>query len=451
MVRLPRLALATPSRGPEPAPATLAILAGLTARDNRVQHFRSRACPIGSGLIGRVTGLPGRHLDAWLMPPEVCRAVFARGARRSDLALVEGTLENTLPSLEDAHLDRPGRLRPIAEALDLPTIAVVECRGRDGLHLPRLPEGVDAILLDGLERPEDYEPVRRAVHLVCKIPVVGAVEALPAVREALRAVPGGLLPSDDIVASLAASFLRWADLELLHALAEGRPFPVAPAEPSVRPGRRFRVAYAQDEAFGGYFPDTLETLEALGAELVEFSPLTDETLPEAIDLVIVGSGYPDHFADELAANYSLIAELRAHVCRGRRIYAEGGGMAYLGRLMVLGDREVPGAGILPIDAELRADPTAPTPVTRVLSRAGWLGPAGTVVRGYRSGRWRLRPAPELDDCPALSGTLTAQHDIVFRHQAVGSLMHLHLAALPQVVAAFAGTTRPTLTGPPSRR
>jgi cobyrinic acid a,c-diamide synthase len=451
MVRLPRLALATPSCGPEPAPAVLALLAGLTTRGHRVQHFRSRACPIGGGVIGRVTGLPGRHLDAWLMPPEVCRAVFARGVRRSDLAVVEGTLENAQPSLRNAELDRPGRLRPIAEALDLPTIAVVECRGLDGLHLPRLPEGVDAILLDGLECPDDYEPLQRAVRLVCKTPVVGAVEALPGVREVLRAVPGGVLPPEDAIDRLAESFLRFADLEALHALAESRPFPVAPTEPSVRLGRRFRVAYAQDEAFGGYFPDTLETLEALGADLVEFSPLTDETLPEAIDLVIIGSGYPDHFADDLAANYSLMAELRAHVCRGRRVYAEGGGMAYLGRLMILEGREVPAAGILPIDAELRADPTAPTPVTRTLIRDGWLGPAGTVVRGYRSGRWRLRPASEPDDCPARSGALTAQHDIIFRHQAVGSLMHLHLAALPEVVAAFVGTHRTTLTGPSSRR
>lgn len=451
MFRLPRLALATPSRGPEPAPAGLALLAGLTARGCAVQHFRSRACPIGAGVIGQVTGLPGRHLDAWLMPPEVCRSVFARGVRRADLALVEGTLDDARPSNDGDGCGRPGRLGPIAEALDLPTIALLECRGLDGLHLPRLPEGIDAILLDGLERPDDYALLQRAVALVGKVPVIGAVEALPEVRAALRAVPRDILPPEEVFDRLAASFLRFADLPALRALAESRPFPIAPAEPPARPGGRFRVAYAQDEAFGGYFPDTLETLEALGADLVEFSPLTDGGLPEAIDLVIIGGGYPDRFADELAANYSLIAELRAHVCRGRRLYAEGGGTAYLGRLMILDGREVPGAGIFPFDAELRADPSAPLPVTRELIRDGWLGPAGTVVRGYHSGRWRLLPAPEPGDCPARSGPLTGQHDIFFRRHAVGSLIHLHLAALPEVVAAFAGTRRPSLTGPPSRR
>src|SRR6185295_15069196 len=110
-------------------------------------------------------------------------------------------------------------------ALDLPTIALLECRGLDGLHLPRLPEGIDAVLLDGLERPEDYEALQRAVALVGKVPVLGAVEALPEVRAALRAVPSDVPPPEAVFERLGASFLRFADLPALQTLAEGRPFP----------------------------------------------------------------------------------------------------------------------------------------------------------------------------------------------------------------------------------
>ena len=106
--------------------------------------------------------------------------------------------------------------------------------------------------------------------------------------------------------------------------------------------------------------------------------------------------------------------------------------------MIVGGRAYQGAGILPFDAELRSNPTGPTPVTRTLNRPSWLGPKGTTVRGYRSGRWRLHPAPEPDDCPARSGILTPQRDVHFRYHAVGSLIHLHLAALPEVVHAFVG-------------
>jgi cobyrinic acid a,c-diamide synthase len=447
MVRLPRLALATPATEPEPATASLALLAGLAAKRWRVQHFRSRSRPVGSEIVGRITGLPGRHLDAWLMPRDVCRRVFTLGSRAADLAIVEGTLGKVGLGLGPFPFDRPGSLRPLALALDLPVLAVVRCSRAGEFHLPTVPQGVDGILLDGIERPEDFDGLKRLVRLVTHTPVVGAVEALPTVRAELGLVsPTEHLP-EPLVARLAESFLRFADWGALRALCESRPFFEPPDAPASPIGRRFRVAYAQDEAFGEYFPDTLETLEGLGADLVEFSPLRDETLPKNVDLVMIGCGFPDRHADALAANLSLIGALRQHVCRGHRIYSEGGGTAYLGRSLVVEGRRLAGAGILPFDAWLRPGCQAPAPVARTLSRDSWLGPAGTVVRGYRSRRWFLRPAEGEFDCPVASGPLSRHRDIYYRHHAVGGLIHLHLAALPHVVAAFAGPHRPSLTLP----
>ncbi|MCA1686845.1 MAG: cobyrinic acid a,c-diamide synthase, partial [Planctomycetia bacterium] len=314
MTYLPRLALATPATGTEPSSAALAWLAGLTGCHWRVQHFRSRACPTGTKAVGQVTGLPGRHLDAWLMPEGVLRRLFARGAKQAELALVEGTLDDHPAPLGRPHYDQPGRLGPIAEALDLPVVAVLPCPRGDSFHLPRVPDGVDAVFLDELEKPEDFESFRRMVTLTTRKPVIGAVEAFPEVRAALREAPRDQPIAEELFARLGASFLRFADLGAIRSLARSRPLPCFPAEPEPRGARRFRVAYAQDEAFGAYFPDTLEALEALGADLVEFSPLRDETLPENADLVMIGCGFPDLHADALAENLSLIGSLRQHVC-----------------------------------------------------------------------------------------------------------------------------------------
>ena len=451
MTHLPRLALATASTGPDPSPAGLAWLAGL-AESCRVQHFRSRACPTGSGVVGQVTGLPGRHLDAWLMPEPVLRRLFARGAGQAEISLVEGTF--------DSHDDRPpsrpcceqpGRLRPIVEALDLPAVAVLSCPPRDSFHLPHLPEGVDALFIDGLDCPEDFEYFRRAMTMTSRKPVLGALEALPDVREALRSAPRDRPVPEELLSRLRESFLRFADLPAIHDLARRRPFAGTFTPPTQCGVRRFRVAYAQDAAFGAYFPDTLEALESLGADLVEFSPLHDERLPDGADLVMIGCGFPDLHAEALAENLSLIAELRSHVCRGQRIYSEGGGTAYLGRSMILGDRRIPGAGILPFDAELCTDPAPPSPVTRTLTRDCWIGPKGTVVRGYLSGRWRLIPGADPLDCPGCFGSLTAEGDAFFHHHAAGGLVHLHLGALADVVKAFAGPHSASLTLPSARR
>ena len=150
--------------------------------------------------------------------------------------------------------NRPGRLRPIAEVLDLPIVALITCRSWSECHLPRLPEGVDAVLLDGLENPEDYDRFRRMVSLTLGKPVLGGVEALPDVREALRHVSRDNPPPEELSNRLAASFLRFADLEAIRALAQSRPFSLPAAEPIRAGRRRFRVAYAQDEAFGALLP-----------------------------------------------------------------------------------------------------------------------------------------------------------------------------------------------------
>jgi cobyrinic acid a,c-diamide synthase len=119
--------------------------------------------------------------------------------------------------------------------------------------------------------------------------------------------------------------------------------------------------------------------------------------------------------------------------------------------MVLPDRQVFGAGILPFDAELLTVPPPPSRATRRLTRDSWLGPKDTVVRGYRTNRWRLIPGAGPLDCPSCHGALSAEGDIFYHHHAVGGLTHLHLGALPEVVAAFAGPHRPSLTLPSARR
>jgi cobyrinic acid a,c-diamide synthase len=254
---------------------------------------------------------------------------------------------------------------------------------------------------------------------------------------------------EDLIEALARGFLPHVDLPALDELARRHAFPEADLHSGLIGGgrRRFRVAYAQDQAFGGYFPDTIEALEALGADLIEFSPLRDEGLPDGVGLVMIGCGLPDHHAEELAANHSMIAALGEHVCLGRRMYSEGGGTAYLGRGMIIDGRFYRGAGILPFVAELIPDAPPPAPVSRRLLHDSWLGPRGTVVRGYKSGRWRLIPGLERFECPACFGTLSAEADWFFHHHAVGSLLHLHLGALPEVVAAFAGPHRPSLKRP----
>lgn len=105
---------------------------------------------------------------------------------------------------------------------------------------------------------------------------------------------------------------------------------------------------ARDKAFCFYYADGLELLEALGAELAEFSPLADEALPEGTCGLYLGGGYPEEFAKELADNHSLLREIHGKILHGLPTIAECGGFLYLNRLLSDGEgREWPMAGALP--------------------------------------------------------------------------------------------------------
>ena len=320
MMEVPRLALATAATGPEPSVMAPGPAGRADRKRLRVQHFRTRAYPTATELVGRVTGLPGRHLDSWLMPEAVCRSLLSAAPRPPNWPWLKGRSRLRWRSGLGTESDLPGDLRSIAQTLDLPFLRSSRFPDQPGavFHLPRLPDGVDGVLIDRLADPADLPRLSRLIRLASSIPVLGALETMPAIRRGLEGANRDEVFHEELIADLAANFLRYCDLDA----SKPGPEPQFPAAGTVCACglsdccRCFRVAYAQDEAFGRYFPDTLEALEALGAELVEFSPLRDGALPEGVDLVMIGCGTPDLHADKLASNLSMMAALRQHVCRG---------------------------------------------------------------------------------------------------------------------------------------
>ena len=133
---------------------------------------------------------------------------------------------------------------------------------------------------------------------------------------------------------LGRQFLRYSCLGRIATLATRRGVPsdwstAAPDDIHEISRGNVRVAVAYDDAFHCYFPDTLDMLELRGATVRVFSPLRDESLPPETDIVYLGCGSPQDHAEALAANHCMMTALKEHVCSGRRIYAEGGGLAYL--------------------------------------------------------------------------------------------------------------------------
>ena len=209
--------------------------------------------------------------------------------------------------------------------------------------------------------------------------------------------------------------------------------------------RPLTVAVAFDSAFNCYFPDTLDLLELRGAKVVDFSPLRDEVLPEA-DVVYLGCGHPEFEAEALSSNHCMLLALRNHVRGGRRVYAEGGGLAYLCEHLETPKGElVPMLGVLPAIARLNRRRTAVRPVEVTVAKDTWLACGGAQLRGYLNSNWSLEATGPLAECLAEPGH---EQDLLAQFQVVGSRMHLNFAAQAEALGNFfkPGGPKPALAG-----
>jgi cobyrinic acid a,c-diamide synthase len=451
MLRMPRLAVGSIDRNVDSQPLCWALMTLLSSRGHRVQHFYSKACFPRLDGGPAATGVSSRHLDSWLMTPEVCREVFTHGAGEDRLSVVEGSFGGDPREIgATATLAQGASLTDLCNILDLPRMVVVDVAQLDGCKLPRPPQNADALLLDNVQDARHAARWQTTLEALWKIPVLGALETLPQTRRALARLPRGGAPTKELCETLAASLARYCQPTKLSALAGRRDFPVVrpylfePIREQIGEGPRVAVAF--DEAFRCYFPDALELLELHGASVVDFSPLRDESLPPDIDLVYLGCGHPERHAARLAANHCMLFSMREHLCAGRRIYAEGGGLAYLcEHLETPAGERLPMVGAFEATASLNREPIAPRPIELSLARASWLGKAGASLRGYLNSNWRIEPHGPVDSLTseASAGDTSADGQLasalVRRYAAIGSLVHLNFAAQADLLMNF---TRP---------
>ena len=207
---------------------------------------------------------------------------------------------------------------------------------------------------------------------------------------------------------------------------------------ALQPGRGLRIGIARDEAFSFYYPTSLRVLEELGATLVPFRPLHDEALP-AVDGVLIGGGFPEMFAAQLAANAVMRQSIRQAAAAGMPIYAECGGYMYLMEELVdFAGTAHAMCGVFPGRAAMQQRLQMVGYVEACLRQESVLGPAGTVLHGHE-----FHFSKE-------SGQAAIARPFVFtklrngeqyeagqqRYRALGSYLHIHFAGCPEAARHF---------------
>jgi len=221
---------------------------------------------------------------------------------------------------------------------------------------------------------------------------------------------------------------------------------------------RLRLGIARDAAFHFYYPDNLEAMVGGGAEWTPFSPLADPRLPPDLDGLYFGGGYPEVHAGSLARNATMLAEIRRFAESGRAIYAECGGMMYLGRALTTSDGiRYPMAAVLPIETTM-CERLRMLGYTQITWSADCLwGLAGETARGHefhysritadfsRNEGWRpacsvrgRRPDP-LRRPDGTAGEPPSEDSIAggfVRGRIQAGYAHLHWASRPAAVRHF---------------
>ncbi|MDZ4821465.1 MAG: hypothetical protein SGJ20_21085 [Planctomycetota bacterium] len=446
MSAVPRIAVGTVQQQSDSQAVLWGLMELLNRSGVRIQSYRSQATFAPVDAATSITGVASRHLDSWLMSPQQCRDILSRSSRNIDLALVDGQL--------DAH-DVPaelepegGRLEPLCNWLGIPRLAVIDVSALQHCQLPARPRRATGLLLDGVASKQDYCRWQTTLESLWGIPVLGGLPHCPAVRSTIAALLPGDVPSRElcnVLGTQISQFLSPAKIMRLASHAE-----VSAIEQHTGHGDRprfpadglcnLRIAVAYDDAFHCYFQDSLDVLEACGATIRDFSPLRDETLPPDTDVVYIGCGHPERFAAALTENHLLKLALRGHVCSGKRIYAEGGGLAYLCQSLELSSgQQVPMLGIFPAVARLNPAAGSPHAEELTLQRDNWLGPVGASVRGYLNERWSIEPTAKVNTL----GKRMQNDDrsigplnLIGRHHAIGSRMHINLVAQPHLLQNF---------------
>ncbi len=334
-LKLPRLLIAGTHSGVGKTTVTVGLIQALRRKGWVVQPFKAGPDYVDPGYLTAAAGRACRNLDAWLVPPDRLPAVFQSGCRDAGIGIVEGVMG--LYDGASATGDE-GSTAELAKLLRCPVILVVDAGAisrsaaavmRGFLEMDRKVQ-IRGCIVNRLSGPGHYRLVREAIERLTGIPVVGW---LP--REERLQLPErhlGLVPRQEsgawekVLGPLNRHVQKEWDLAAIRRIAQ-RAEPLSFDE--LRMSGKVPIAVAQDEAFHFYYPENLELLQGLGAEVVPFSPLRDAALPKRAGALYLGGGFPEIFARELAKNRPMRQAIRRAVAAGMPTYAECGGLMVL--------------------------------------------------------------------------------------------------------------------------
>ncbi|MCL2317838.1 MAG: hydrogenobyrinic acid a,c-diamide synthase (glutamine-hydrolyzing) [Methanomassiliicoccaceae archaeon] len=325
---IPRIVISATHSGAGKSTITMGLLMALKKRGLDPQSFKVGPDYIDPMHHTMVLGRECRNLDTWMFGDEIER-LFVQGSKGSGISVVEGVM-----GLYDGKdgVNEEGSTSHLSKMIKAPVILIIDARS--------MARSAGAIALGFKE----YDKATNIAGVIFNR--VGSENHLKILRDSLRGIPciGGVFRNECMAIEsrymgletdldmqryekIAEHIENCVDIDMLVKIASAAPpikkeFKEVPTEK-----KRVRIGVAKDKAFNFYYIHNMESLVKAGAELVPFSPITDD-LP-VVDGLLFGGGYPELFTEGLEKNKKIRKAIKKAADDGLPIYAESGGMMYL--------------------------------------------------------------------------------------------------------------------------
>lgn len=450
-----RIMIAAPKSGSGKTMITCGIIAHFKRQDKKVVSFKCGPDYIDPMFHRRVLGIPSGNLDTFFTGEEMTRALFRQRSMDAELAVLEGVM-GYYDGLGGQSVEASSY--EVAQVTRTPVLLVVDAKGASvslaavikGLLEYRDDSRIAGIILNRVSSGY-YERIRSVIEESCQIPVVGYVEELKDLQVPSRHL--GLVAPDEMDA-----FERWinritdameqtidfAAIERIAGQVEELPDTVCEEEKKLRDlhlKQSVRIGIARDAAFSFYYAENLELLERMGAEPVWFSPLEDAALPERLDGLLLGGGYPENYAARLSGNHSMRQSIAQSIADGMPVLAECGGFLYLQKELEGADGTVyPMVGVFSGRGYRKDRLSRFGYMQAKAQRAGVYGPKDILLKGHEFHYWDCTDNGDgFEACKPVGGRpYTA---IQYTDTIAAGFPHLYYYSNPEAVYSFLETCR----------
>ncbi len=334
MPHIPRLIIAGTHSGVGKTTIVTGLLGALKQRGLTVQSYKVGPDYIDPGYHQLASGKVAHNLDTWLVPAEKVVPIFTKTALGNDLVIIEGVM-----GLYDGGREGVSSTAAIAKLLKAPVVLVIDAKSIGesaaaialGYKMYDSQVNVVGVIINRLGSINHEKMIVDALERI-QIPVLGCLhrnEAFSMPERHLGLTPVTEYKGDTMLVALCEQITKQIDLDKIISLGQAAPELADSLEKNqqeITP--TLRIGVAQDEAFSFYYPESLDTLKMMGAEIIPFSPVHDKELPQ-VDGLLFGGGFPEMFVNELAANHGMRQDIRQAAMQGMPIYAECGGFMYL--------------------------------------------------------------------------------------------------------------------------